>query len=574
MNDNKLKCPSCGTLNEPGSGFCGDCGMSLEGAKTVSVPAAPAAGAAGANTPAAATPTAFVPPTPSGSGEVPAAVAPAGGGAAALGKAVKAIPKKTLLIIAAAAALVVVVVLVIIIAANAGGANYIKDTAFPYINYVTGDSQAVLTGFGKNALPIDKDKDTSPSSYTARNGEGIVVIVKDGGDNLLHYITKSSAVTIDEKHISKAAISPDGNAFVYLFGSDSYDDEATLAIYKNGKSEILSEDVYLGTPLSISPNGSAVTWIEKFDDEDGSYTTFMYVNGEVEEIGKTLYVYAVADNGKYVYYEDNENIYVQKGFDEGTRMKVAAAKEGSSVTATLNSDYSQAVFEVKDGDQKRSYFSENAKEPIKMANDNISPIVPHYSVAKNLKKCVYINNAGYGSYTVYALDDDLQAFEIADDVQNYRLSDKGDILYYIQSEELYRMEIDGKDFEDEKLASDVVSFSISDDGKTVYYTTTDDELYVIDGKNKAKSVTYEFDAYSVYNDVVYYIDGTEVYKGAKDKGKLIGEIDADTDDFNSDNVYITALPNGWIEIYIFGDGQIIYSFISSDEKTFSDVTDI
>jgi hypothetical protein len=500
-------------------------------------------------------------------GDVSGEAVPATADSVAKAASAKISPKVLLL---GGCGLVVLAIIIILAATIAGGSGvYIERENIPTIAYGNESEQLALLGFGKEPWFIEKEKYDSPAIISSTNGLATLVLVEDGSETVIYYVTNKTQEIIEADDIRGAVISDNGNAFVYYYGENS--DEMTLALYRDGKTEVLSEDAIYGSTIVISPNGSAVSWGE--DYKDGEYKTMLAYSGKIEELGRSLSVYGLADNGKYVYYQKGEGVYVQKGVDEANRVKIASSSSSSYTSAVFNNDYSQVVVNTMDDDgDVRAYLSENGKESVKLANEALYPVYPNgYNQVSDLTKAIYYS--GYWEYyDIYGLDKDLQPYEIVSGVETYQLSADGKELLFTEYDDLYKIKTAQKNKGPEKLYSDVAQIAASRDLKTVYFVTEDDELYYLKGENKAETVSYDYDDYAVLGNDIYYIYESEVFKATRGKGKLIGEIDFDESDI--DEAYIYAYDYGSIVISIYDDGYDRIDFVSSDGKTFINTDDM
>jgi hypothetical protein len=144
-------------------------------------------------------------------------------------------------------------------------------------------------------------------------------------------------------------------------------------------------------------------------------------------------------------------------------------------------------------------------------------------------------------------------------------------MLYAKGQSLYRVDTSG-DKKETELYNDVTEFAASADLKHIYFVTEDGEICYLKEKLKAETVTYDYDAYTVSGSDIYYIDGTEIYKGTKGRGKLLGEIDYNSRDI--ENIWLSVYDNGQIVISVYDDEWNITSFVSKDGKTFFNTEDL
>jgi hypothetical protein len=609
MNNEKVLCTLCGAENEPGTAFCGQCGAKMPGAKKggaakAAEKAKPAEAAPAAETPATEAPAETVKPaeaapvaeTPATEAAKPAEAAtpetdtqtaengaaeaaaddgltgetgepaPTAGGAKAATKTIS-----PMMLIIGGCALAAIVLIALIASTLSGGSGlYEKRDNVPSLVYNSEGTQAALLGFGKEPWIIEKEEFGNITMTASKNGKGVLVVAEEEYEYIIYYVTDKVQTIIEEEDLyGKVAISDNGNAFVYAYGDDSY--ECTLVLYRDGKTEVLSENAVLDAPIVLSPNGSSVSWGEDYDD--GGYKTMLAYSGKIEELGKTLNVYGLADNAKYVYYQKGDGIYVQKAVNEADRVKISSTAEYTTAVCTFNHDYSQALVSTSNSDGNvRTYLTENGKEAVKLSNDYLRVAYPAtYNCITDFKKGFYYAGS-YGSFDIYGLDKELSTYKIVSGITNYQLSADGKELLYLQYGDLYKIKTSDKNNEETELYSDVEGMWASPDLKTVYMATDEDELYYLKGEDKAETVSYDYDTYYVSGSDIYYIYDTEVFKATKGKGKLIGEIDFDESDIQ--NVYMSVNDDGVITITFYDYNYDTTTFISNDGKSFIETEDM
>jgi hypothetical protein len=596
MNEEKIICNICGLENEPGSIFCGECGAKLtkpaettEAEETTETAESEATEETTetaeselmeettetAESEATVETTEIIEPDKAAESEPPTendpqqeSETPTESEPPKAEKPAFKLSKKTLLIGGGVFAFLVIAAVITVAVNVAGGGIYIKAENSPSYVYSSESTQGAVLGYSDETWIIEKSKSGFTDIQTSTDGSASLVIAEDGDDAVIYYISDKVQEIIDVPDYAKCEISGNGNAFVFLSGNKQ--NEYTLTLYRDGKTEVLTEEADNGVALNISPNGSAVTWGEEFDYDDYSFKTMLYVNGAVENLGKSLDVYGISDNVKNIYFQKGEGIYAQKSFEEDSRIKIASSEY--SPYFTFNDDLSQAVVAVSDDSRIRSYFYESGKEAVKLGNEYYSLMTPlYYSGTTDLKKALYFTYES--DYDIYGLDKDLKPYKIVSGVDEYMLSPDGTELLYIKRDKLYSIATSDKDNKEKELYADVVNFSVSDDFKNIYFKNEDGELYYLKSAGKAEAVSYDFDYdyYFVKGDSVYYLEGTEVFCGTKGKGKLVGEIDFDSKD--AEYVRIRVTQNNIIIVQVSDENWNETVFIS-DGRNFTEVDDL
>ncbi|MDR0991870.1 MAG: zinc ribbon domain-containing protein [Ruminococcus sp.] len=569
----KLICPTCGNENDTENVFCGQCGTRLKNetlpAENTEAPEEVAEPIEEATEPTeeAVEPTEEIIETTEeiAEPEPPQATT------------ARKFPTAPVLL---AAGIVIAVALLTMLTnyVSGGGSDDLSPKAYPIVLQNDRDNHFILAGYGDEPWIIEKEIDRRASSAISKNGAGTLLSVDSRAETALYYITEKTELSLDLITINGMAISDNGNAFLYIVQNTTGKNDYTVNFYRNGindgDSEMLSDTAYR-KGIALSPNGSAVSFTADFDNETENYTTYIKVGNVTNELGQNMEVAALADNAKYIYYYKNDAFYVQQGFDESTRVKIAVKDGfGRPNVVGYSADYSQVVcVETKADIGSRTYISENGGEPIKIANEQLHLVYSEKRTA-DLKKSVYYTASGYDSfsYTLYRLNRDLEPERIAKDIEKYQITEDGKTVFYLKNNDIYKISTSGG--EDERIAEDAIDFEASENGKAVYFKTEDNELYCI--KNgESTLVTYDLDAFSVSGGDVYYLDGTEVYKSTGGRGKIIGEADISLTGIDRTMSRIVMHESGYLILYFYqNDGDTSATFISKDSKSFINIADM
>jgi hypothetical protein len=597
MNE-KLICPQCGSENETESIFCGACGTRLKNETLPASSEEPAEETVSEEvTPEETTPEAAT-SEETGSEEVKAettteevkpeevtleeAVSEETPEPAQAEVSVKKFPVIPVLV--AAGIVLAVALLTMLTNFVSGGGSGLSPKAYPIVLQNSRDNHFIVAGYGDEPWIIEKERDRYVNSEISKNGAGTLAAVDHKEYSMLYYITEKTELALELSTINGMTISDNGNAFLYIIQNTTGKNDYTVNFYRDGNEETLSETAY-GKGFAVSPNGSAVSFTDGFDDTEDTYTTYVKVGNTTTELGRNMEVVALADNAKYIYYYKNEAFYIQKGFDETTRVKIADSDGlGRPIVIGYNADYSQVLCvesEVSIG--SRTYFSEKGGEPVKISNEWLHLTDPGKSIS-DLKKAVYYTIEGNDnfSYTLYTLNKDLESERIAKDIGEYLITEDGKFIFYQKGEDIYKIPVSGGENEKaEKIIEDAAYFEITKNGNAIYYASSDDELYSF--KNgESTLVTYDFDAFSVSeNGDVYYLDGTEVYKSTGGRGKMIGEADIALGGIARGESRIITHESGYLILYFYlkdnADG-VMYNaaetFISKDQKNFINIADM
>jgi hypothetical protein len=593
MNE-KIICPNCESENEQGNIYCGQCGFFLRGSnEQQSEPLTPAFLGQSAEqqseplTPAFLSQSAEQQSKPLTPGEAQAVLSSEneteqpveqGEPAAEAPAAAKKFPLIPVLIAAGIVIAVALLTMLTNYVSGGGGGNYIEPDKYPFELSGYFDDTFILAGYDGEPWIIERNPEKEVRRQISKNGAGTLVAVDYPDRTVIYYITNKTQHTFEVTAAGDMLISDKGNAFLYLEKNDA--DEYTLMLYRDGAETAVAENVR-GKWLAISPGGSALCYMSDDGENDGTYTTYVKIGNVTNELGKDIQVKGIADNGKYIYFQKNDACYVQRGFDESTRVKIANSRIRFDLE--FNSDYSQALcFGTDEDGGLRTYFIENGGDPVKLGNDFIHSQAGS-KIVKDLKEDVLYSYDTPDTYPVtdgvryslYIMNKDLETEKIAKDVLKYRITEDQSIIYQ-KGEDLYKYPISAG--EDEKIIEDVTDFEISKTGKTIYYRNIDNELCCF--KNGISTlVSYDFDSFSVSkNGDVYYLDGTEVYKSTGGRGKMIGEADISLSGIDRTLSRIMKCENGYLVLYFYpktdGAYGMVYpaaTFVSTDDKTFRDL---
>ena len=483
-------CPQCGKTAEEGQAFCPDCGVEFveKAATTVSFDAIIAKAKKFAED--------------------------------------KKISKKTLT--TAAAAVVGVIALIVIISLIPWGqsSQYVKVENDMFPVYVSEDDETVIISKGKKTdMIIEGDYVTYESSADGN----VLVVVNDEGDM---YVCKKNKVeqVASEVTSMKLAQSGDGVAFV------NEDGELYLMNTKNKNSvEITDKLVSVRfNAFVISPDGKTVAYTEGTTDNFNLYTN--NIKGDEKKIAKNLVPLGISDGAKLIYYYDTDKacIYVEKGDDavklESISNDYYADYYDNGFAYAFNADHTQIIYQANG----KSYISVNGDDKVKIGSYIYQIGQSGYVYDGNttniidFKKQYILDSNG----DLYFLNKKLEAEEIASDVEEFSITDSGDVIYYLDdSDNLYRGKGNGKDIEKDfkKVASDVMEFVIDSDGKRCYYVDEDNDLYTVKKSGKAKEIASDVDYLTItHDDYALFTDEDNTLFSSHNGGKK-KQIATDTD---------------------------------------------
>lgn len=396
-------------------------------------------------------------------------------------------------------------------------------------------------------------------------GDRAVFLAYDSYDEKnLYYIDADLEAKLIAEDVDNAYISYTGEYVAYF--QDAEDSVGDLYVYcvKNGSVSQIDKDVYLYN-LCMSPSGKVLCYVG--DYEDYSENT-LYVGGvgrdsvEINDDGcKAL---SVSDNGKYVYYVNNDSkLYLYNGKDSE---KIAT----DVYNYLVNKDATEIIY-VKDS--KTYYHTVKMSEAVKVTSDTVYNVVLPHGVVSYTGN--YANIVGVDTFkgTVLACYDNLvwlnekgdNAVKICSSDNAYQLSEDGKSILYVKSGDLYKVKKLNEKMEavvvcDEKY---VEQFVASADLSKVYIAN-DDELYYVKSEDKlvkiSNDLTYDYGYYLAYNnamDKVFFVeDDTLYYAGTKEKSAQ--EVEDDVD-----GLYAPEFADGVVFCVYNGDYEWEYYYMDS-----------
>lgn len=348
-----------------------------------------------------------------------------------------------------------------------------------------------------------------------RNENGDLSIIKDGAA-IKTGIDDAKGVKVSATGDTLVYFSDCKNTTYYhsLFGYDAVTEVGTLHLYyiKKGKDITVAEDVLVSSAV-LSPDGETVAYVADYEATDDFVGYYSVKGKKPVEVGKEKRVFAIADKGAYVYYTDDDRIYVQKKRKEAEKL----ASDLYSANVFMNADCTEMMF-VYDG---KTYVTVKGEEKKKVSGsklDNIllngdaaigyesvrsdkGGILVTYTGAESLKENLYYCNIG--DDIVYVTES-FEAERLAADADEYAVADDGESLVYIDGTDIVKVNEFAQGGRKTDLCEDADARVMFADGdlKYVYYINREDELYCIKGK-KAKKIADDVTSAAVSSDGTY-----------------------------------------------------------------------
>ena len=409
-----------------------------------------------------------------------------------------AMPSKKILLIAVPA--VVVIIAIIIVASMLGGLSAAMRKN--HIEMFKAGAEIIVSGNNNEKFTI---KGGYRSSQTNLDGSKAVVLTdyssRSGG--VLWFVTPTGATRIADD-VFAYLLADSGNGVAYFTGYDEKNNEATLNLYDtSGKraAPVADNAFYIGGEtmpgVAISPNGKSVGYITDYDERNYEFTGYVKIAGKSpEKIGNEMFAVAISDGGRYLYFQKFDvktgeaSLHVRSGRNEHR-----LAPDASNIAIMLNSDYSEILISVYDGD-RRTFISRKGGERQRISGVAIHSLVMPRGAQIRTVSNELANTTIYGksSFTDFvAITDEglayynknLEATRIAGSTNNAnsaKISNDGKTLYFINNSNwLSSIDPSVPGAERKEIVRNVKSFVISDDGKSVYFVENENELYHVSG---------------------------------------------------------------------------------------------
>ena len=493
-------CPKCGASLEDGARFCPDCGSVIEA-------------------PAEETPTEPVYEEPVVT-EAPAETpAPEAGYTPAAEPAKKSsfldkLPVSPKILGICAGALVAVILLIVLLTSGGGASG-----AYTF---------------------------TEPQLFATAN-DGTVYV---------YWFDQNTNKKVTEDCAGYYTFSQDGSVLVYTQeGDEGYD----LYIYKGGKSTKIASEVSTGN-ICISPNGSAIGF-STYDSDEGEYKGYIY-DGKINELGKNKVPVAVTNGASLVYLEKDGSLYVQKKYNEDSRVKLADSASrvlfNIDLTEVLVYDGEKTVYSAKGGEKQTALkFSPTIVYPNSLLIEADSPSTGTVYGVKS-----FIGNYFYNrdDAKIVRLNKDMSTTAVAKSVSSYQyqVAKDGKTIIFMKDDQVKKVNGTAKEPESVKIVDEVEGFAATGDCKMIFYSQ-DGEVYAVKSSGgKGQKVSDEIEAGALYKDNTFLYSVDEVlYSSTGGKGQKLASFDDDIS-----NIYT----KGKIIFVQLEDGTYLYS---TNAKTFT-----
>lgn len=329
-----------------------------------------------------------------------------------------------------------------------------------------------------------------------------LIIIKDGK------VTKTGI-----EDVYGVVVSDRGDSIAYFTDTDyiSYSNDygysdsvhvGTLNLYmiKDKKNYEIEEEVVVDTAV-LSPNGQTVAYVADFEGETDFKGYYCVKGKKPVEVGKEKRPVALSDKGSYVYYQDEDRVYVMNSKGDAEKL---ASDISYYFEISFNKDRTQALYN-HDG---RTYISVKGGAKKKLAGSEFSNVLAKESIVTTG------DDFDGGDYEITIVRTGLDSFE-------------GRLLYSYDSDTIFYIK---KGYEAEKVASNVYYFAQASNNKSLVYTD-DGDIWKVTNFNeggKPTKMTNTGEVWKVYGagnlEHIYFLSyDDELFYLKGKKGKKIAD---------------------------------------------------
>ena len=406
----------------------------------------------------------------------------------------------------AGAAVVGLIVLIAVIANLFSGSG--KKNMITAIQPSSEDAEVlVISEAGNKIFKKTVDSSVSSSYYSL---DSSMELIRTSG-KILYYVQANKIEKIAEE-VTNAWISDDGSTAVYI-------SDGSLYVAKIGKKGTKIAGSVVTNSICVAPDGSAVGYAVQSEDDASVLIGYIWDGGkEATSLGKNKVAIALASKAQYVYYvrlDDNNAMYVQKKYNDETKVKL----NDTRATLYLNQDHTvcylyngeKTVYCAKAG-EKQSLFSYSVTLKGHDLKSKSNSVRGTSAVTYNVKN--FTNQFFYNASNerIIRLNNKLEAETVAKSSSTLYVAADGKTIVYYYNEKIRQVNGSKTDPEPVDLVSEIKSSSdllgVLEDGKTICYMK-DKEFFVQKGTAKpVKLLDEEPDDLQIYNGkvILYCID--------------------------------------------------------------------
>ncbi len=353
------------------------------------------------------------------------------------------------------------------------------------------------------------------------------VVVSDRGDSIAYYTDVEYVSYSDDYGYSRSV------------------EVGVLNLYmiKDKKNYEIAEEVVTDTVV-LSPNGQTVAYVADFEGETDFKGYYCVKGKKPAEVGKEKKPFALSDKGSYVYYMDEDRIYVMNSKGDAEKL----ASDFYYLEICFNKARTEALYN-HDG---KTYVSVKGGAKKKIASTEFSEVLSKESLALDEEyfdgdDCEVTSiRTGLDSFEgklVYSSDNDsivylkkgFEAEKVASGISYYAQASNNKSLVYTDDGDIWKVTNFNEGGKPTKMTNTGEVWKVYGAGNLehVYFLSYDDELFYLKGKKGKKIADDVEDVYmSLDGKHCYYVvDDEEVFcstEGGKGK-KIVTADDLDAD---------------------------------------------
>jgi len=345
-----------------------------------------------------------------------------------------------------------------------------------------------------------------------------------------------------------------------------------------GKKPVyIGKDMWIDPYVSSEDQNTVLLYQTRSVEEHAEFDLYIIKDGkEKEKIANSVYSYRITDDGKTVYFlEDDDDLY--KWTEEDGKEKIDDSV--SAFEVSTDALYYDTYSKNDNYEFNKTYVKLSTSESLEKFHEEFS----YVSFSKDglfmlyLTDVVYDEDRGeYGELYMYAGGDD--EIKIASDVQLFILTeDCSKIFYFTADEILYVRELpkvtdstykDIDKYKEElgecektRLGNKVDHVQISPDGNSIMYTNENGTLYLcVTGEERVK-IANKVSLFTISNNHFVYLNeegelyANSKYRDVKNISKNTEKIDDDITYFLYTDLsqYVAYYKKGDNRVYILGE---------------------
>lgn len=395
------------------------------------------------------------------------------------------------------------------------------------------------------------------------------VVVSDRGDSIAYYS--------DVEYIS---YSDD-------YGYSRSVEVGTLNLYmiKDKKTVEIAEEVVTNTAV-LSPNGQTVAYVADYEGETDFKGYYCVKGKKPVEVGKEKRPFALADKGAYVYYMDEDRIYVMNSKGDSEKL----ASDFYYLDICFNEARTEALYN-HDG---KTYISVKGGAKKKISSTEFSRVLSKESLALTDEyfdgdDCeVSSIRTGLDSFEgklIYSSDNDsviylkksFEAEKVASGVSYFVQASNNKSLVYTDDGDVWKVTNFNEGGKPTKMTNTGEAWRVYGAGSLeyVYFLSYDDELFYLNGKKGKKIADDVTEVYmSLDGKYCYYVvDDEEVYCSTEGgKGKKLVTVDDLDIEVMGGRVFLMTETDDVVTIYLMNGSKMkeVYSYEYSDYDEYWD----